>query len=236
MPSENSGLASPAPPRPGAPNRKPGAGVHESPPGLVAARKNGNGTSMKFLHYTLWWGLLAFAVWVWQAPGAGDGRAAAPPGGREVVLNAPLRARLLALQRLDGPQLRPNALAGKVVIVTFFASWCPPCREEFVHLKKVYATHRHEGLEIVAVNLFENFDELSDERRLAKYLEATQPGFPVVKGDDAISAAFGTVRRIPTLLVFDRQGRSAFTFVNERNGPSVAVDPARLNAILRKIL
>ena len=87
----------------------------------------------------------------------------------------------------------------------------------------------------MAINLFEDFDNFSDDERLATFLELTQPPFTVVKGNDAISQQFGTIRRIPSLFVFDRQGRRVLTFAHER-GAQATLDAAALRQVISPLL
>ena len=147
-----------------------------------------------------------------------------------------VKSQLSALPALRGAELQRGSLEGKVVAITFFASWCGPCRVELAHLKKIYARSRERGLEILAINLFEEFDGLSNEKRLAEFLRITAPDFPVLKGSDAISATFGEIRRIPTLLVYDRAGRQAYRFINEVGGTRTAADPVELDAVIAGLL
>lgn len=168
------------------------------------------------------WRLLGAEAMPRRDPAAAPARTAAPARAEATRLDDALRRRLAALPRLHGEALRAGSLEGRVVLVTFFASWCGPCRVELQHLKELRAAYRGFGVEVVAVNRFETFDDLSDHRRLAAYLERLDPAFPVVKGDDAVARAFGGIERIPTLFVFDRQGRPATRFVNARGDGQAA--------------
>lgn len=87
----------------------------------------------------------------------------------------------------------------------------------------------------MAINLFEDFDDFSDDERLAVFLDLTEPPFTVVKGNDAISQQFGTIRRIPSLFVFDRQGRRVLTFAHER-GAQATLDAAVLRQVISPLL
>ena len=165
---------------------------------------------------------------------AGSSSAPVPAGAPR--LSAAVKHQLSALPALRGAELRGGSLEGKVVAITFFASWCGPCRVELAHLNKIYARSRERGLEILAINLFEEFDGLSNDKRLAEFLRVTAPDFPVLKGDGAISATFGEIRRIPTLLVYDRAGRQAYRFVNEVGGRIMTADPGELDAVIAGLL
>lgn len=165
-----------------------------------------------------------------------DGAQPVGSSGPLPELDTLLRNQLSKLDSLRGPRLTPDRLSGKVVLVTFFASWCGPCRVEMDHLESVHMFYSDRGVEVVAVNLFEDFDDLSDQRRLAAYLDLLDPDFPVVRGDDAISAAFGTVRRIPTLYVFDRQGRAVTRFTNARGGRQPSPDFEDISASIEPLL
>ena len=172
------------------------------------------------------------------------GRVLGPaPGGapgekreKGLRLTPEIQAQLRALPRFGGGAPGGETLQGKVVLVTFFASWCPPCREELQHLKKVHAANRGRGLEVVAVNLFEDFDNFSNDEKLMAFLEKIRPGFPVVKGDQAISLTFGDIRRIPSLFIFGRSGGQVFHFNNERAGPSTTANPQQLESVITSLL
>lgn len=65
------------------------------------------------------------------------------------------------LPTLQGRKVKLSSLRGHPVVVTFWGTWCPPCREEFPELVAVYRKYREAGLEIVAVN--QRDQELSTE-------------------------------------------------------------------------
>ncbi len=125
------------------------------------------------------------------------------------------RALLLAAAPVNGSVLDVSDLSGKPVIVTFFASWCPPCTDEFKSLNQVRARYGADDLAIVAVNAFEAWGGAKNPARMARFLARTKPVFPMVEADDGLLRAFGGVTRIPTLIIYDRDGREVWRFVHE---------------------
>ena len=126
-----------------------------------------------------------------QAAPAQDGEIAALPA--------------ITLTDLDGKPLSRGDLAGRVVLVELWATWCPPCRGTLGwlgELKKRYG----DRLAVVAVAV--DSDE-ADVRKLARELN-----LPLIwtMGTPELVRAFGDVSAVPTLLVFDREGRTAAAF------------------------
>ena len=123
----------------------------------------------------------------------------------------------LALVDLDGRPVTPEELAGRVVLVEFWATWCPPCRGTLGWLGELQKRHG-DRLAVLAVAL--ESDE-ADVRRVA-----SQTGAPLrwAMGTPDVARAFGDVSAMPTLLLFDARGRSAGSFLGAPPGLHAEVE------------
>jgi cytochrome c biogenesis protein CcmG/thiol:disulfide interchange protein DsbE len=86
---------------------------------------------------------LARQVFIAIVLSASDARAQLPVG---------TPAPEIDVRTLGGARFQLSALRGRPVVMTFWGTWCPPCREEFPQLAGLYGKHHAAGLEIVAVN------------------------------------------------------------------------------------
>lgn len=120
------------------------------------------------------------------------------------------------------------------VIVTFFASWCPPCTDEFRHLNNLASSGAFGDAQIIAINLYEDFGGVKNPQRMARFIERTAPQFPLLKGSDDIREAFGNIDRIPTVVVYGRSGDEVWRFVHERNAEKTHATEADLVAALEQ--
>ena len=166
----------------------------------------------------------------------GHTAAAAPKTGTgpaTVSLAPALKDRLAARAPISGAKLKRSDLDGRVVVVTFFASWCPPCNIEFRHLAKLHKAYTGRGLTIVAINHFEDYAGFQDNgARLARFVARHDPPFFVVRGSDGIARAFGNVTRIPTLFVFSPKGDRVFRFVHEAGARKTNATMAEVRAAI----
>jgi thiol-disulfide isomerase/thioredoxin len=108
------------------------------------------------------------------------------------------------LERLEGEPVSLSALKGQVVLVDFWATWCPPCREEMPYLVKLAKQYEAKGVRLVAVSN----DDLDDQREaVSRYVVETMPELRpyAAFGTPDVSATY-LVRALPTLYVVDRAG------------------------------
>ena len=106
--------------------------------------------------------------------------------------------------QLSGRAFKSSAWAGKVVLVDFWATWCPPCREEIPHVVKMYQQYHDQGLEIIGVS------SDNDKRTMAAFLKATPDmAWPELFGSTTgwhpLTKKFG-ISSIPTMYLIDRNG------------------------------
>lgn len=147
-----------------------------------------------------------------------------------------LNALLTDLPVIRGASLSPDDLDDRVVLVAFFASWCPPCKYEFPHLNTVQRAYGEQGLQIVAINVFESYEGLSTPEKLEVFLDQTNPVFPILKGDAETRRIFGNLDRIPTMFLFKRDGDLDFVFRHERNAEKTHLSEAELRAAIEPLL
>ena len=111
---------------------------------------------------------------------------------------------------LDGRPLQLSALKGKVVIVDFWATWCPPCVAEVPNLNELYSQYKDKGFEIIAISLDEG-----GEDPLRSFVTTHAVTYPVVLGDYRTVHLFGLEGRVvlPTTYLIDKKGRIARRYI-----------------------
>lgn len=143
---------------------------------------------------------------------------------------------LVELPQIRGDAIKAEDFDGNVVLVAFFASWCPPCKHEFPHLNTVQAAYGDEGFKVVAVNVFETFEGLSTPEKLEVFLNDVEPAFPIIKGNDDTRRIFGNLDRIPTMFVFGRNGAPEYIFRHERNAEKTHLTEEELREVIEPLL
>jgi len=125
---------------------------------------------------------------------------------RAPELTAPAARRAapsVPLTDLNGRQLTMESLRGEVVLLTFWATWCPPCKKEIPHLVHLQDVYGDLGLTILAPSL--------DDKGLVaiKPFLRSRPeiNYTIIPSGQRLSMAYGGVNRIPTSFLIDKQGR-----------------------------
>ena len=152
---------------------------------------------------------------------------------RAVSLNDVVKL-LESARALEGSPKHVEPLEGRTVVVTFFASWCPPCRDEFRHLNKLSALASGSQVTIVGINQFEAWGGKKNPARMARFLSDTKPEFALIEGSEAMRQAFGNIERIPSVIVFGRNGNELWRFVHERGSNKTHAELDELVDVLRK--
>ena len=128
-------------------------------------------------------------------------------------LPVPVTAPDFTLEDMDGKSYTLSSLRGKVVMVNFWATWCPPCREEIPSMETVYQALHKKGFIVLAINQWETPDHVFSYMGQLEVF----PSFPILFDRDShVSEAFG-VKGLPTTLIIDKQGRVVYRAIGGRN-------------------
>ena len=100
---------------------------------------------------------------------------------------------------VDGKDISSDDFKGKVLLVTFFATWCPPCRKEFVDIQEIVNEYKNDSYEILCISV--------DRKKGAveSFLEKNGYTMTVLFDDQNIARSFG-VTGIPALFLIDEEG------------------------------
>jgi thiol-disulfide isomerase/thioredoxin len=102
----------------------------------------------------------------------------------------------------DGNRLRLSDYRGKVIVVVFWASWCPPCRAMIPHERELVVKHRSKPFALLSVNSDEDHDEA---RAIMAKQQMTWPNWKTCGTNDAVARNWG-VKSWPTIYVLDANG------------------------------
>jgi cytochrome c biogenesis protein CcmG/thiol:disulfide interchange protein DsbE len=105
-----------------------------------------------------------------------------------------------ALKDLGGKDISLDDYKGKVVFLNFWATWCPPCRQEIPGFIEAYEKYKGDGLVILGVAVSDR------ENSVKNYVEKSKMTYPVAMGDTKIIKDYDPGNAIPTTIVIDRDG------------------------------
>ena len=138
-------------------------------------------------------GLLLLAKFQGVLPGNRTGGAAVAAKGTP--------APDFQLTDLQGHTLKLSDLRGKAVVLNFWATWCPPCKEEipwFVELQKRYGA---QGLQVVGVSMDDG-----NKKDVEQFAAENSINYPVLFGKEQVAEQYGGIDYLPTTFYIDRNG------------------------------
>ena len=114
------------------------------------------------------------------------------------------------LTDIDGAVHTLSEYRGQVVLVNFWATWCPPCREEMPALQRAWQQLRNENAAVLAIDIGE------DEDTIFQFTANYPVEFPLLMDVDSSVIREWPVRGLPTTFVIDKQGRMIYRAIGAR--------------------
>ena len=112
------------------------------------------------------------------------------------------RAPQFELQDINGRIVRLSDYRGKVVLINFWATWCPPCRAEMPDLIKLQREYGKEGLQIIGVSY-----PPQKKSRVVRFAKSLKVNYPIALGTRELKARYSSDETLPLTVVIDRDGK-----------------------------
>ena len=128
------------------------------------------------------------------------------------------------LSDLEGNAWSLEAQRGKVVLVNYWATWCPPCRAETPALVRLADEYKAKGFEVVGISLDE------DTNLIRPFVDEYKISYPILLPTNATNLSL-MIEALPTTMLYDRQGRRAKRYVGAASESTFRAD---IEALLKE--
>ena len=108
----------------------------------------------------------------------------------------------LTLKDIEGHDVRLSDYRGKVVLVNFWATWCPPCRKEIPDLIKLQRDYKSRGLQVIGVTY-----PPEDLAEVRKFVREAKVNYPIAVGTKETKSLFSSSEALPLTIVIGKDGR-----------------------------
>jgi|LSQX01.1.fsa_nt_gb peroxiredoxin len=106
-----------------------------------------------------------------------------------------------SLQNMENKTVKLSDYKKKIVIINFWATWCPPCRAELPDFVKFYDEYNSKGVEIIGIAVN------SRNADIKSVIEQYKIKYPICISDKKVEAAYGGIRGVPTTFIIDKTGK-----------------------------
>lgn len=125
-----------------------------------------------------------------------------PPNYKGAAMNSELTTT-------SGQKIKLSDYKGKVVLVDFWATWCPPCRKGIPDLISLKNEFKGKDFEVIGVSV----DQENTVNDVVPFIQQYGINYPVVYYDPMALASFGAVESIPTSFILDKSGKVVSSYV-----------------------
>jgi len=129
-------------------------------------------------------------------------------------ISANTMVRFVLPSAVDGTLIDSDAYKGRVRLINFFATWCPPCMEEIPSLIELEDKYGENGFSVIGLSVDQSGREV-----VKKFVNKMKINYPVLMADQAVSSAFGGISGIPVSFLVARDDtvmRRYIGFVDHR--------------------
>lgn len=119
----------------------------------------------------------------------------------QLALAEPAATTNFILKDMSGNKHQLSNYKGKWVLVNYWATWCPPCLEEVPDLVNLYDQRKQKDLMVLGVVF-----DYKDVKEVNEYVDDMLMSYPIVLGDDSVTAQIGAAEVMPTTYIYNPQG------------------------------
>ncbi|MBI4652541.1 redoxin domain-containing protein [Candidatus Desantisbacteria bacterium] len=116
------------------------------------------------------------------------------------------------LKNIYNENVSLSSFDGKVIILNFWATWCPPCQAEIPDFIELYSMYKNSGVVIIGVAMDGDGGDV-----VKSFAEQKKINYPILLGNDNIGELYGGIRGIPTTFIINKQREIVETFVGLRD-------------------